>query len=439
MKLKMTTVQVILLGFLCMILFGTFLLMLPVATKGAHGASFFDALFTATSAACVTGLSVQDTATYWSMFGKIVIILLIQVGGMGVITVVVAITMLMGKKIGLAQRKIMQESISADKLGGIIGFTSNIIKVVFVIELLGAVLLFPVFYKEHGILSGIGYSLFHSVSAFCNAGFDLMGYHEKFSSLTYYNSNVLLNIVIVMLILVGGIGFGTWKDIWHNKWHLKKYSLQSKLVLCASVVLLVIPFIYYYFGEYTWLSGKERVLAAVFQTVTPRTAGFNTQDLTKLSDSGIVVMIMLMLTGGASGSTAGGMKITTIAVLVCMAVSVVRHHKDASAFGRRIHMESIKNAATVMILYNMLFVLAAVVISKIEALPMLTCMFETSSAIATVGLTLGITPGLGMVSKVILILLMFLGRVGGLTIFFAAFADKKTHMGRFPEESVSVG
>ena len=438
-KFKISGFQIIILGFLALILLGTGLLSLPFAAKSGKSVGFFDALFTATSATCVTGLIVRDTATTWSIFGKAVLLVLIQIGGLGVITISLLFSMLMRKKIGLGQRSLMQESISASQVGGIVRMTSFIVRTVVVIELAGAVLLAPAFIREFGVLRGIPYALFHSISAFCNAGFDLMGTKEAFSSMTYFSGNILVNTVLILLILIGGLGFRTWDDIRTNRHHLKRYSMQSKVILSFSVFLLLLPFIYFFFAEYGGLPMKERILASAFQTAAPRTAGMNTTDLTKLSGSGIALVIMLMLIGGASGSTAGGMKINTFAVLLITAWSVFRQRKEPSAFDRRIGRESAMKASTIFVLYLLLFVISAMTISRIEALPIRDCLFETASAVATVGLTLGITPGLGPVSRGILILLMFLGRVGGLTLIFAALSDQKGNYGRLPEENISIG
>ena len=438
-RFKISAFQVIILSFLALILVGTGLLMLPFAAKSRSSVGFADALFTATSATCVTGLIVRDTATTWSVFGKAVLIILIQIGGLGVITVSLLFSMLLKKKIGLGQRSLMQESISASQVGGIVRMTSFIIKTVIVVETLGAVLLAPAFIKEFGVLKGIIYAFFHSISAFCNAGFDLMGSKEAFSSMTYFRGNILVNVVLILLILIGGLGFRTWDDIRTNQHHLKRYSMQSKVILSFSAVLLLIPFVYFFFAEYADLPVKERILSAAFQTAAPRTAGFNTTDLSQMSGAGTAMMIMLMLIGGASGSTAGGMKINTFAVLLITAWSVFRQRKDPSAFDRRIDHESAAKASTIFILYILLFVTAAMVISRIESLPLRDCLFETASAVATVGLTLGITPGLGMVSRGILVVLMFLGRVGGLTLIFAALSDNKGRYGRLPEENISIG
>ena len=436
--------QIIIMGFMLVILTGSILLMLPFSTKSGTGASFADALFTAASATCVTGLVVQDTAAYWSVFGQAVILILIQIGGMGVVTIAVAIAVISGRKIGLMQRSTMQEAIAAPSVGGIVRMTGFILKATILIELSGALLMMPVFWKDFRFLKGTWYALFHSISAFCNAGFDLMGSREEFSSLTAYSGNGLINAVVIGLIIIGGIGFLTWDDIRWNGIHLKRYRMQSKVILLTTVILIVLPFLFFFFGEFkknTWdgMTVGERVWAALFQAVTPRTAGFNTVDLSLFSESGQVIIMILMLIGGSPGSTAGGMKTTTIAVLFITLVSVFRRKEDSECFGRRIAEETIKSAAVILLMYLSLFLFGGIAISCIEQLPILTCLFETASAIGTVGLTLGITSELGTASRLILISLMFLGRVGGLTLVFAAFSDKARYLSKLPKEKITVG
>jgi len=444
MKRQLSSFQIIIGGFMLVILVGSVLLMLPFATQDGKGASFLEALFTATSATCVTGLVVQDTATYWSMFGQCVILLLIQIGGMGVVTMVVMMALIAGKRIGLRQRSTMQEAIAAPNLGGIVKLTGFIVKTTLAIEGMGALLLFPAFYKDFGFLKGLWFSLFHAISAFCNAGFDLMGESAKYSSLTGYSDNLVVNLVIMSLIVIGGIGFLTWEDIKNKGMHVRQYRMQSKVILMVTAILVAIPFLFFYILELSgpqWqdLSEGEKMLAALFQTITPRTAGFNTIDLTKMSEAGQTLTMLLMLTGGSPGSTAGGMKVTTFAVLVLTMLAVFRRDADASCFGRRIPEDTIRFAATILLMYFLLFMTGGMVISVCEGLPMLTCLFETASAIGTVGLTLGITPGLSTVSRCVLIVLMFFGRVGCLTLVFAASSGTKVNMAKLPKEKITVG
>lgn len=431
--------RIIIFGFLLVIFMGSFLLMLPVSTKTGECTPFLDALFTSTSAVCVTGLVIHDTATYWSNFGQSVIILLIQIGGLGVITVAGAFTILSGRKIGLMQRSTMQEAIAAPNVGGIVRRTGFILKTALAVELFGAVLLFPVFFCEFGLLKGAWYSLFHSISAFCNAGFDLMGVKAPFSSLTDYAGNPVISIVIALLIAIGGIGFLTWEDIRTNGLHFQKYRMQSKVILTVTGALILISTIYFFLFEFTQAPMGERVLLSFFQAVTPRTAGFNTADLTAMSETGQFVIIILMLIGGSPGSTAGGMKTTTFAVLLANTLAVFRRREHPSFFNRRLSNEVVSQASTILIMYLVLFLTAGLVISRVENLPVLTCLFETASAIGTVGLSLGITPQLSSISHLLLIALMFFGRVGGLTLIFAALSHVQGNSARLPQERITVG
>ena len=435
----MTSFQVIIISFLCLILIGTLLLMLPISSRQRCVTGFDDAMFTAVSATCVTGLIVKDTATYWSMFGQAVILILIQIGGMGVITIGLAIIRASGRKIGLWQRSTMQESISAPQVGGIVKLTGFILKISAMIELAGAALLAPVFCRDFGLAKGLWYSLFHSISAFCNAGFDLMGIREQFSSLTSYNGNIYLNIVIMLLIITGGIGFMVWSDMGKNKVQFKRYTLQSKIVLITSGVLIIFPALYFFFYEYNSEILHDRVIHSLFQSVTTRTAGFNTTDLAAMDESGSAIMIILMLIGGSPGSTAGGMKTVTFAVLFLAAITVFSRRNDVQCFKRRISDESVRSAGAVLFMYLVLFFTSGIIISRTEDLPLLTCLFETGSAVGTVGLTLGITSSLSAVSRVILMILMFLGRVGGLTLIYAALPSAENRNSRLPLEKISVG
>ncbi len=431
--------RVIILSFFILIMLGTVLLMLPISSRERCVTPFSDSLFTAVSATCVTGLVVKDTATYWSLFGQAVILILIQIGGMGVITVGLAVIKASGKKIGLWQRSTMQEAISAPKVGGIVKLTGFIVKISVIIELTGAALMAPVFCRDFGIVKGIWYSLFHSISAFCNAGFDLMGVREPFSSLTSYGSNAYINIIIMLLIIIGGIGFLVWNDIAVQKHKLKRYTLQSKVVLATSAFLIILPALYFFFFEYGGLDLGERTLSSFFQSVTARTAGFNTQDLNAMDESGRAIMITLMLIGGSPGSTAGGIKTATFAVLFFAAVTVFSRRNDVQCFKRRISEETVRTAGAILFAYLALFFGSGLAISRIENLPLLTCLFETGSAIGTVGLTLGITGEISILSRAILMILMFFGRVGALTLIYAALPSADSNHSRLPLEKITVG
>ncbi|MBQ6845163.1 MAG: Trk family potassium uptake protein [Agathobacter sp.] len=437
-KYTLSSFQMIIIGFAGIILLGTVLLMLPFSTQSGSWTSFFDALFTATSAVCVTGLVVQDTATYWSHFGQFVILLLIQIGGMGVVTVASSFALLSGRKLSFSQRNIMQEALSAPQIGGIVKLTRFVITGTFLFEILGAFVMMPVFCKDFGI-KGIWMAIFHSISAFCNAGFDLLGINAKYSSLTTYMANPVINITIMLLIVIGGIGFLTWADIVKNKYRISEYRMQSKVILSTTLVLILIPTVYFFVIEFSNMPLKDRIFASFFQAITPRTAGFNTVDFGMLSEAGIGIMILLMLIGGSPGSTAGGMKTTTVSVLFANAKAVFRRKEETDLFGRRIPNEAIRTAATILILYVTLFFCGGVFMSIIEELPMITCLFETASAIGTVGLTLGITPQLGLLSRLLLIFLMFFGRVGGLTLIFATVSGNSKHFSKLPQEKITVG
>ncbi len=441
---RLTPARIIIFGFLALILAGAALLTLPFATRDGQGASFEDALFTATSATCVTGLVVHDTYTYWTPFGQGVILLLIQIGGMGVVTMALAIFTITGRRIGLKQRVVMQETIAAPHVGGMVRMVGFIVRGTLCVETAGAVLLALCFCPQFGVAKGVWFAVFHAVSAFCNAGFDLMGESGAFSSLTDYSADPLVNLTIMGLITVGGIGFLVWDDVLHHGLRFHHYRLQTKIVLVTSGLLVLLPALYLYFVEFShpqWagLSDGERVLAALFQSVTTRTAGFNTVDQAALSGPAVLLCILTMLVGGSPGSTAGGMKTTTLAVLLASAFAVFRRKSDPHFFNRRISSETVSQAATIMMMYLVLFLGGGLAISRLEGLPVLTGLFETASAIGTVGLSLGVTPQLGCFSHLILIALMFFGRVGGLTLIFAALSNTVGINARLPQERITVG
>ena len=438
-KNRFTSFQIIILGFIAVILIGALLLMLPVSSKAGIITPFNEALFTSTSAVCVTGLVVQDTATYWSWFGQGIILVLIQIGGLGVITIAVSFALLSGRKISLMQRSVMQEAISAPKVGGIVRLTGFVLKGTFLVEFTAAFIMMPVFVKDFGA-KGIWMAIFHSISAFCNAGFDLMGTENvKYASLTSYISHPLINITIMLLIIIGGIGFLTWEDILKNKYRIKSYRMQTKVILTTSLLLILFPAFFFFFRDFADMPMQERIFSSLFQAVTPRTAGFNTADLTMMTEDGLGIVIALMLVGGSPGSTAGGMKTTTLAVLIANTLACFRRKEDAQLFGRRIENSTVKNAATIFMMYIVFFFGGAIVISAVEDLSFSTCLFETASAIGTVGLTLGITPGLGVISQIILMILMFLGRVGGLTLIYAALSGSGKKISKLPQEKMTVG
>lgn len=439
LRRHMNSAQIIILGFAALVLCGAFLLMLPIASQSRTVTPFHETLLTATSASCVTGLVVRSTGAHWSLFGQIVILFLIQIGGLGVVTVALCFVRLSGRKISLFQRSAMQDSISAPQVGGIVRMTSLILRGTLFTEGTGMLLLLPSFCRRFGA-KGIWYALFHSISAFCNAGFDLLGTAaDPFPSVTAFRTDPLVCITLALLILIGGIGFLTWEDIATHRHRIGRYRLQSKIILTVSAVLIAFPTLFFFFFEFTDGTVGQRLLDAFFQTVTPRTAGFNTVDLAAMQGASRAIMVVLMLIGGASGSTAGGMKVNTVGVLFANLGAIFRRRSEVEAFGRRIDPATVRQAAVIVTMYLTLFIGGGVAISAIEGLPIGSCLYESASAVATVGLTLGITPSLGVASQLILTVQMYLGRVGGLTLIYAALANPDTTPSRLPQEKVSVG
>ena len=436
---KLSSFQIVMLGFMGVILLGALLLMLPISSKSGVVTPFNETLFTAGSAVCVTGLVVKDTATYWSLFGKIILVILIQIGGLGVVSVAIAFALISGRKISLFQRGMLQDALAASSVGGMVKLAGFILKMTFIIELIGGLLLMPVFVADFG-LKGIPLALFHSISAFCNAGFDMMGTENaQFASMVSYRANILVNVVLMLLIIIGGIGFRTWYDIRTNGIKFSRYSMQSKVIISITLFLIFVPAAMFFIVDYKNLGMQERILSSLFQSVTARTAGFNTQDLNGLSEVSRAIFIVLMLIGGAPGSTAGGMKVTTFAVLIANSLAVFRQKEETHFYGRRINHDIIHHASTILVMYIVMFFASALAISALDGLPLDKCFFETASAVGTVGVTLGITPSLGVASQIILVVMMFLGRVGGLTVIYAALRRPVPEVSRFPEENITVG
>ncbi len=435
-RFNLSPFQSILIGFALVIILGSLLLVFPFSSKDRSWTPFINSLFTSTSAVCVTGLSIYNISEHFSIFGQIVLLTLIQIGGLGVIVVALSLALITGKKLGLSEREAIKEAIAAPEIGGVIKMVKFIIKAVFTIEFIGALLMMPAFCKDYG-LKGVWYSFFHSISAFCNAGFDILGI-EGSSSLSLYSANTLINIVIMLLIIIGGIGFFVWSDFYNHKFHFSKYKLQSKLVLIISLILIFIPAIYFFIVEFNGLDIKERILVSLFQSVTLRTAGFSTVNLQAISHFGVAIMIGLMLIGGSSGSTAGGMKTNTIGILFFSTIAVFFRRKETVVFKRRIDDSIVRSASAIFLMYMVLFIISGLLISAIDGLKLSDCLFESASAIGTVGLTLGITPILSTPSKLILIILMYIGRAGGLTFIYATFKSSST-ISSYPVEKIIVG
>lgn len=437
--------KLILGGYCLIILVGTLLLSLPIASRASEWTPVSDCFFTATSATCVTGLIRFDTFTHWTLFGQLVILSMIQIGGVGFMTVAILVMIFTRQKIGLSQRFIMQNSISAPQLGGIVRMTKFIALGTLLIELSGAVLLSFSFIPRFGWGQGIYFSIFHAISAFCNAGFDLMGgITGECSSMTGLVGDWYVNVVIMILIFVGGLGFFVWQDLKTKRFCFQKLRLQSKMVLSISAGLVylgaIVLFLVEASGElFAGLSMGERILASLFQSVSARTAGFNTVDLNAMTDAGKFIMICLMFIGGSTGSTAGGIKTTTFWVLCISIFATFRRKKNIEAFGRRMEEHITRTASCVFMTYLLLSCSVAVVISALEEISLADALLESVSAMATVGLTVGITPGLGMVSKLLLACLMLCGRVGSVTMLLAFSSEKKVTNSRLPLEHVQVG
>ncbi|WP_297998268.1 TrkH family potassium uptake protein [uncultured Phascolarctobacterium sp.] len=438
-RFQLSSFQIIILGFAGVILLGALLLMLPISTTARCVTPFNEALFTATSAVCVTGLVLHDTGSYWSAFGQTIILTLIQIGGLGVVTVAASFALLSRRKISLMQRSTMQDALSAPNVGGIVRLTKFILWGTFFIELLGTLVMLPVFCRDYG-WQGVWLAVFHSISAFCNAGFDILGTADSlYPSLTGYAQNPIINITIMLLIIIGGIGFLTWEGIWENKLFFRRYRMQSKVILISTLLLIILPAIFFFFIDFAAIPFEARIQAALFQSVTTRTAGFNTVNLSELSASSQGLMTFLMLIGGSPGSTAGGMKTTTLAILLANAAATCRQQNSAHFFERRVDDNTVKIASTILTMYMALFFFGGLFISAYENLPLSSCLYETASALGTVGLTLGITPQLHIPSQLILILLMYLGRVGSLTLMYAALSGKKIINTKLPLEKITIG
>jgi trk system potassium uptake protein TrkH len=440
---RLTSTQIIALFFVAVIAIGTLLLCLPIASKSREWTPLLDSAFTATSATCVTGLIVRDTFTHWSLFGQLVILTMIQIGGLGVMTIIMTFSVFAKKKISLYERKLLMQSAGTIRASEIIRLLRQITKVTLICEGAGAVILATRFCPELGIVKGLYYSVFHAVSAFCNAGFDLMGRYGQFSSLTPFYSDITVNITVCALIICGGIGFIVWQDIVTHGIKFKKYSLHSKIALTTSATLILSGWLIFFLVErnssLSNLTTGEKILAAFFQSVTSRTAGFNTVPLNRLSGAGVVLMSVLMMIGGSPGSTAGGIKTTTVAVMFFELIAAAKGDKDTVIFKRRLEDDTVKRAGAIISAYTAAVIIALIAISSAENLPLSDVLFEVASAVGTVGLTVGITPSLSSFSHIILMLLMFAGRIGGLTII-VAFAERREHAKLTrPTEKILIG
>lgn len=435
--------QVLGLGFGIIILIGTLLLALPIATQNGTSIGLVNALFTATSAVCVTGLVVVDTGTYWTIFGKTIILMLIQIGGLGFMTMATAGAFIMGRRIGLRNRLIMQEALNQMSISGVVRLTKYVILTTFTIEGIGAFLLSFKFIPQFGFAKGVAFSVFHSISAFCNAGFDIMG---NYTGLTSFVTDPLVNIVIMGLILIGGIGFSVIVDIARNKQY-KKLSIHSKLVIMTSLVLLGAGFILFLAIEWNnpatlgELTIPQKILGAMFQSVTPRTAGFNTIPIDQLETPSKLITMVLMFIGGSPGSTAGGVKTTTVGIMILTILMVIRGKDEIEFSFRRISKDTANKALAI---FGIVLTIALTIITLLTItepnLEFIDIVFEVFSALGTVGLSTGITSSLSTVGKLIIAIAMFFGRVGPLTMVIALTQrGRRKALVRYPEGKVSVG
>lgn len=448
MKLKIkkdiTYPKIVALGFLILIAAGTILLMLPVSSRQPGSTGFTDALFTATSASCVTGLVVADTYTHWTLFGQIVIICLIQIGGLGFLTILTMFSMLFHRKIGLKERSFLQESVNTMYIGGIVRLIKKILIGTFIIEFLGAVILATRFIPEMGVGIGIYNSVFTAISAFCNAGFDLMGRFEEYSSLTMFRDDIIVNTAVVMLILIGGIGFFVWDDITVNKLRITRYKLHTKLVLIATLVLVIFGTAAFYIFENNnvleELKIHHKLTASVFMAVTPRTAGFNTVDIAAMTPAGKMLTIMFMFIGGNPGSTAGGIKTTTTVILFLSVWSSLRNHNEINVMKRRLESDALKRAAAVVTINITLILISELLICAAQpSLDLTDVTIEVFSAIDTVGMSTGVTRELNTFSRYIIIFLMYCGRVGSLSFALLFTEHKSPNTVQNPVEKINIG
>lgn len=431
-------------GFAAVILIASVLLSLPISSRSGQWTPFITALFTATTSTCVTGLTVVDTYLYWSLFGQIIILLLIQIGGVGFITLAISALTLTKKKIGLRQRLAAKEISGANQVGGIIKTVRFIIFGTIMFEAAGSILLSLTFIPKLGFFKGLYFAVFHSVSAFCNAGIDLMSCFKEGSSLITMQSDYLFIITVMMLIVLGGLGFLVWKDVVECKFHFKKFRLQTKIVLVTTLGLIFGGALLIYLFEnggkaFNGMGQRSSILASFFQSVTTRTAGFFSVNLPLLKDSTVLIMCVLMFIGGSPGSTAGGIKTTSFAVLFMSIFLVFKKKQNVELFKRRISKDAVYSACCLMMLFFGLIISSCTIISYVEGLPILDCLFECTSAVATVGLSMGITPELSNISKVILILLMYIGRVGALTMLMTFTRKSEKVESKYIEEKISIG
>jgi trk system potassium uptake protein TrkH len=425
--LKLSYTQVITFTYCALIVFGGVLLCLPAASRAGEWTPPLDAFFTSTSAACVTGLVLYDTYSHWSVFGQIVILLLFQIGGIGFMTVITMFSIFLKRKIGLYERQVLVQSTGLLKLGGVVRLIKNIVLLSLCIEFIGAVILALRFCPIMGVKSGIYNAVFHSVSAFCNSGFELMGKYGQFSLLNGFVKDYAAGITLVLLVVMGGIGFVVLDDIRIHKFRAEKYSLHTKITLTVTGILILSGFILINIfeanGILAGLTVKEKIIVSLFHSVNSRTSGFNAVDTSKLKETSVILAMAFMFIGGSSGSTAGGIKTSTLAILVISMINSTKRVNKMQIFKRNLSDKTVKYASSIVMIYLSAIVSAAIVICFFEPFSLREALFESVSALGTAGLSLGITPMLGSAAKTVIIILMFSGRLGWITLLLA-FAKK---------------
>ena len=441
-KTKFNAVQVLAIGFALVILFGGIILSLPISSVHGKYTNLLDSIFTSTSAVCVTGLVTIDTGTHWNVFGKIVIMLLIETGGLGFMSITIFIAILLGKKITLKDRLIMQEAMNTFNIQGLVKMVKYVLFFTLSVQVSGAILLATQFVPQFGWKTGIFFGIFHSVSAFCNAGFDLFG---NYASLVNYSSNAVVLLTIGGLIIIGGLGFTVSLEILNYR-KTRRLSTHSKIVICITLILIIFGAIFIFLVEYknpetlANMNFRDKILNAFFASVTPRTAGFNSISTDGMTMAGKLMTIILMFIGGASGSTAGGLKVTTFGVLVFTLISVMKGREDTEAFGRKFSKETVYKAFTLLSIAMMLVITVTTILTITEPDKLfINLLYEATSAFGTVGLTAGVTQSIGSISKVVLIITMYLGRVGALTVILAVINKKKKSGIKYPEAKILIG
>lgn len=451
---KFDTPRIMMVGFLILVLLGTFFLCLPIASAKGEWTSFIDALFTATTSVCVTGLTVLPTYAYWSVFGKVVILILIQIGGLGIISVSIGFFTMIGKRITLKERMMLQEAYNMDSLQGLVRLTLKIIKGTLLVEGIGAVFYAFQFVPQYGIQKGFLYAIFHAVSAFCNAGIDLIGDQ----SFVPYSSSVLMNFTTMFLIIMGGIGFVVWWDVKRvfldakksGQYHgmMKKLTLHSKLAIVTSLILIFGGFLLIFISEFDNLDtiGKlpfwDKCMAALFESVTTRTAGFAMIPQQNFRSATMLILVVLMMIGGSPIGTAGGIKTTTIGMIYISMKCTIQGKKDTEVFDRKIGSDNVKTGLAVAGIFILLMYGGIFLLSATQNIPLGSVVFEAASAIGTVGLTRGATALLNSFGKVLIIFMMFIGRIGPITMAMAFSMKRKDgnyHKRELPEKKVIVG